>query len=269
MKKNMFILSIAALLVACTGGTSINNNGTPTGELYWPDVERVSFEHGKGTFVNLENLSKARPGLSRDDMYDLFGRPHFAEGFHVREWTYLFYFNTPGYGTDGVSSCQYKILFDDRYLAQSYHWHPVDPVDGHCPPLSEKQATYRLDADALFAFDRSDLAAVNTRGRQALNNLAEELKTFGEIKEIEVKGYTDYLGDSAYNDALSQRRAETVSEYLISLGVKPEVIKAKGYGETKPVVTDCSSSSRGHASLVECLAPNRRVEIDVDGYGIR
>lgn len=265
MKKYLLLSLTAALLSACGTATKINADGSPNGELHWPDPEEVEFEHGKGTFPNLENLSKIRAGMSRDQLYDLIGRPHFTEGFHVREWNYLFYFNTPGLGTDGVSTCEYKVLFDKDLLGQNYYWRPIDPVDGFCPPSGEKKGIYTLNADALFAFDRSDLQAINAKGREELQHLADELKTFAEVRHITITGHTDRLGDDAYNAGLSLRRAETIKAYLVSEGLPAAKISAQGMGENNPVV-QCSEINR--QSLIACLAPNRRVEVAVDGYGI-
>lgn len=262
MKKQFAMIGLAVLLTACAG-TKLNADGSPNGELHWPDPQDVEFEHGKGTFPNLENLSKIRAGMSRDQLYDLIGRPHFTEGFHVREWNYLFYFNTPNLGTDGVSTCEYKVLFDKDLLAQNYYWKPIDPVDGFCPPSGKKQDTYTLSADALFAFDRSDLDAVNAKGHAELQNLARELKQFVEINQITITGHTDRLGDAQYNRQLSQRRAESVREYLIGEGIPADKIKTQGMGENNPVQS-CSQSKRHE--LIACLAPNRRVEVMVDGY---
>ena len=58
----------------------------------------------------------------------------------MREWDYLFHFNTPGVGTEGVTTCQYKVLFDSQRYARSFHWHAVDPVNAACPPVVEKPA---------------------------------------------------------------------------------------------------------------------------------
>ena len=88
----------------------------------------------------MNNLKQIRSGMTKDELYDLIGRPHFNEGFRVREWDYLFHFNTPGVGTEGVTTCQYKVLFDSQRYARSFHWRAVDPVNAVCPPVVEKPA---------------------------------------------------------------------------------------------------------------------------------
>lgn len=84
-----------------------------------------------------------KPGLSKDDIYKILGRPHYDEGmFGVREWNYLFHFRTPGVpanpdigsGVEGITTCQYKVLFDKHKYARSFHWKAVFPEDAVCPP---------------------------------------------------------------------------------------------------------------------------------------
>ncbi|XXQ67860.1 outer membrane protein assembly factor BamE [Neisseriaceae bacterium B1] len=134
LKQTALMLAAAIALAACgSTGTHVKADGT-SDELHWPKPESTTFNKDRGTFPNLENLSKIRSGMSKDQLYDLIGRPQFNEGFRVREWDYLFHFNTPGQGTEGVTTCQYKVLFDSQKYARSFHWRTVDPVDAVCPP---------------------------------------------------------------------------------------------------------------------------------------
>lgn len=138
LKQTVCILTAAVALTACTtSGTHVKADGT-TDELRWPNPTATTFDKDRGTFPNLENLGKIRSGMSKDQLYDLIGRPQFDEGFRVREWDYLFHFNTPNQGTDGVTTCQYKVLFDSQKYARSFHWRAVDPVNATCPPAQPK-----------------------------------------------------------------------------------------------------------------------------------
>ena len=66
--------------------------------------------------------------------------------FGVREWDYLFHFHTPGVeadpanksGVDGITTCQYKVVFDKHKFARSFYWNPVFPEDAACPPPAPK-----------------------------------------------------------------------------------------------------------------------------------
>jgi OOP family OmpA-OmpF porin len=67
---------------------------------------------------------------------------------------------------------------------------------------------------------------------------------------VEVAGHTDSRGNDSYNLKLSQRRAESVRDYLISMGIESSRLTARGYGESQPVATNSTEGGR---------AQNRRV----------
>jgi len=115
----------------------------------------------------------------------------------------------------------------------------------------------RLEADTLFEFDSNELTA---DGARLLDDLAGSLTAAGlQEQKLQITGYADRIGEDDYNLELSQRRAAAVREYLVSKGVPPDYIKADGLGTANPVV-GCEGE-RG-AALVQCLAPNRRTEVE-------
>lgn len=274
MKKWAMLSAAAAVLAACTSaGTRVQSDGSAE-ELVWPNPESTTFNKDRGTFPNLGSLKEIRSGMTKDQLYYLIGRPQFNEGFRVNEWDYLFHFNTPGQGTDGVTTCQYKILFDKNKFARTFHWKPVDPVDAVCPPPPAPTPTpqvspppapqyFTLSADALFVFDRGDEANMLPRGKAELDALANQLRRFPRLDNIRIIGHTDYLGTDYYNLLLSQQRAETVRRYLADRGVPRAIMFAYGAGESQPV-KQCTSTGNRQA-LIDCLQPNRRVEIEVNG----
>ena len=133
--KTMSLLAIAACtLAACNSVNSSPNSEGQSSTLDWPNPRSTTFNKDRGTFPNVDSLKQIRSGMTKDQLYYLIGRPHFEEGFRVREWDYLFHFNTPGVGPNGVTTCQYKILFDSQKYARSFHWRAVDPVGVACPP---------------------------------------------------------------------------------------------------------------------------------------
>ena len=93
-------LAIAALLALAGCGTStvsknISDDGR-AGEVVFPNIENDAWLK-EGTYPNLDNLRRIAPGVSKDQLYDLVGRPHFRESlFGVREWDYIFNFRVPG-----------------------------------------------------------------------------------------------------------------------------------------------------------------------------
>jgi OOP family OmpA-OmpF porin len=126
---------------------------------------------------------------------------------------------------------------------------PVAPP----PPRFEKVS---LSSTELFGFDSATLNLPQPK----LDEIAAALQADPSITDVDITGYTDRLGSPKYNQKLSERRANSVREYLVSKGVDGSRLKAYGKGEQNPVVTDCNQKKR--AELIACLAPNRRVEVE-------
>jgi len=138
---------------------------------------------------------------------------------------------------------------------------PVAPAAA--PP--KKPAVVNLAAGSLFDFNKSTLSS---NGKKAIDDqVIAKLKDMGEIRFINVNGHTDRLGSTQYNQKLSEARAESVKAYLISRGADPAKIETYGYGKTLPVKScpDKVGGKTDRKALIECLAPNRRVEIEIQG----
>ena len=263
------VLMLAAVLSACATKSDVKADGTTDNPVF-PEARHISptFAKKMGTFPTADELAQIKAGMTKDQFYKLLGRPHFNEGmFAVREWDYVFHFHTPGQGTNDVTTCQFKIIYDTDKFARSFHWKAVDPVDAVCPPSQPTPTTQRvsIEADALFAFDKSGTADMNAAGKAKLDEFANKVKQFDKLNAIRIVGYTDRLGKEDYNQSLSERRAETVRNYLVNRGVPAGVISAEGRGERNPV-QQCSDNLSRQA-LIDCLQPNRRVDIEVDGSG--
>ncbi|MCO6551789.1 MAG: porin OmpA [Gilliamella sp.] len=119
---------------------------------------------------------------------------------------------------------------------------------------------YVLNEDVLFAYAKADLKA---EGRQALDNLLTNLVKLNPTESaIVVIGHTDRIGSVNYNQKLSEQRANSVMKYLVEKGVPANLITAHGMGKSQPVTGTKCNALRG-ADLKACLAPDRRVEIEV------
>ena len=118
-------------------------------------------------------------------------------------------------------------------------------------------------AESMFGFDKS---AVQPEGKAALDTFAKELQG-ARFDRVTVEGHTDRLGSTAYNQTLSMERAEAVKNYLVAPGgLDAAKISAVGKSEALPVTKpeDCKGT-KDSAKLRACLAPDRRVEIEVSG----
>ena len=116
-----------------------------------------------------------------------------------------------------------------------------------------------IEAEKLFGFDKSKL---QEGSKPVLDAAAAKIKANPAVGLVLVTGHTDRLGSEAYNQKLSERRANTVKEYLISQGVDSSRLQAVGKGESEPVVT-CDGTKKTK-KLIECLQPNRRVVISAE-----
>jgi OOP family OmpA-OmpF porin len=97
-----------------------------------------------------------------------------------------------------------------------------------------------------------------------LDDLSTQLKT-STVDVIHVTGHTDRLGSNAYNQKLSERRAQAVREYIVAGGFADSKIDAKGMGETQPVTKPEDCKGKQSAKVIACLQPDRRVDVELEG----
>ncbi|HAG2475545.1 TPA: porin OmpA [Salmonella enterica] len=122
---------------------------------------------------------------------------------------------------------------------------------------------FTLKSDVLFNFNKSTL---KPEGQQALDQLYSQLSNLDpKDGSVVVLGFTDRIGSDAYNQGLSEKRAQSVVDYLISKGIPSDKISARGMGESNPVTGNTCDNVKPRAALIDCLAPDRRVEIEVKG----
>ena len=121
--------------------------------------------------------------------------------------------------------------------------------------------TFNLNSDVTFAFGKANL---KPQAQATLDGIYGEIAQVHSAK-VAVAGYTDRIGSDAGNLKLSQRRADTVANYLVQKGVATNAISATGYGKANPVTGATCDQVKGRKALIACLAPDRRVEIAVNG----
>lgn len=122
---------------------------------------------------------------------------------------------------------------------------------------------FAFNSDVLFDFAKSNLKPAATA---ELDSVHAQISGLGLADPaVNVAGYTDRIGKDAPNLKLSQARAETVANYLVSKGVNPATVTAVGYGKASPVTGNSCDAVKGRKQLIACLAPDRRVEIEVKG----
>ncbi len=135
------------------------------------------------------------------------------------------------------------------------------PAPAPTPPPAPTRVTF--SADSLFDFNSS---VIKPAGIVELDKLAADLRGV-DFNTIEVIGHTDRIGSVAYNQRLSNERATAVKDYLVmSAIIGPTQVTARGVASTQPVTTMAQCGNNlARAALIVCLAPDRRVEVEVSG----
>lgn len=269
MTRNTLLCTALAVAVVATGcsrhvSRDISPDGV-AGQVVFPQRDRALMRDG--IYPTVEHVGQVGSGVTKDQLYQLLGRPHFREGFNAREWDYILNFREG----DVVRTCQYKVVFDNDYRGRSFHWLPGDcaalvsgAVDGGLAASGAGgtvpgASVFMIEGSGLFAFDRSSVNDLTAGGRAELDRVATEINRASHVRDVEIQAHTDYLGGAQYNFALSQARANSVRDYLVGAGVNPATVRSIGMGQGHPV-KQCSSQLP-RQQLIDCLAPNRRVQI--------
>ena len=140
---------------------------------------------------------------------------------------------------------------------------PAPALVPMAPPASAPVKRVTFAAETLFGFDRAEM---RPEGKASLDTFAKELDGT-RYDSINVIGHTDRLGTPAYNQKLSEQRANAVKSYLAINGkVDANKVTATGKGESTPLTNaaDCKGN-KPSAKLIACLQPDRRVDLDVTG----
>ena len=196
--------------------------------------------------------------------------PHFAfrYGFGPRFYPYPWFYGPPYYAVP---------LYAPPPVAYTYRYYAPAPAPAPAPspeasgprqysevPHEAAEVSHAriarvertvLSARELFAFDKARVKGPIEK----LDEIAETMKREPAIDQVRITGYTDRIGTKEYNQKLSERRARAVKDYLVAQGVAPRRLIAVGKGMADPVV-QCNDKDR--AALIQCLEPNRRVEVE-------
>ncbi len=145
--------------------------------------------------------------------------------------------------TVGVGSPDFRAFLGLNYT------HHKEEAPAPKPVIAAKKIT--IDQMIHFDFDKYN---IKKDSYGILNDVASILKSNPQIKKIRIEGHTDSIGTDAYNMKLSQRRANSVREYLIQQGISADRLEAVGYGKSRPIAPNNTAAGR---------AKNRRVEFNV------
>lgn len=184
------------------------------------------------TLVDLENEHEVMKSISSDDGSYLVCLPsNRSYALYASSVGYLFY--SDHFDMKGIHSID-KPFTKDIYLS---------PIR-----INEVMVMRNI-------FYATDSYELKPESKVELNRLLEFLKLNPTLK-IEVGGHTDDQGDNVYNQKLSENRAKSVVDYLISNQIVSDRVKWVGYGETKPIADNRTDEGR---------AQNRRTEVKITG----
>jgi len=124
-----------------------------------------------------------------------------------------------------------------------------EPVAAPAPPPPPPAPAPRPEPEVIFEFDSTvtfgfDSAVIRPEAEAELNRAASILRQRDEIILLEVAGHTDSIGSEEYNRDLSQRRAQSVADYLEGRGIARERMRVVGFGESRPKVPNTPPENR-------------------------
>ena len=254
LKTVMFISVMGAALTAHantqSAATAVAIEFPEVKASYLKQVQRYELS-------SVVNLGK---GLDKDQVRRLLGNPQFNEGIFInKQWNYVLDLHIPN--TDNYQRCQLRIDFDKHKKIAQWYWKESSCAD-LVAAAGESTAPVTAVASALrttnlqFEFNGFDRDAI-VNDSQALQALIAQIKA-DQPSHIEIDAYADRIGQSDDNQALAQYRAETVTHLLIEAGIDANIIEIKAHGATS-AYSQCDGAKS--APVVQCLSPNRRVNI--------
>ena len=133
------------------------------------------------------------------------------------------------------------------------------------PAAAPKAAAFgekvTIAADALFDFNK---ATLRPEGKAKLDDVVGKAKQLN-LEVIIAVGHADRIGSAAYNQKLSEKRAASVKDYLVSKGIPANRVYTEGKGSKQPVTKPNQCKGAKSAKVIACLQPDRRVDIELIG----
>ncbi len=224
----MKTLKISALALAVFAGAA-------TTALAWTERDRDTYQdRAQRAWIGGEGYLRSVEGIARNG---------FGECWKTGTYT----------TKDGVVECG-----DTKAVVRPA---PVAPT---AKPVVSRPSMDKvtLSSKVLFGFNSAVLAP---NARTELDPIVNRLKSDANFSGMEIQGHTDYLGSAAYNQTLSQKRAEAVKAYFANSGIPAERMVAVGRGKMdekmSSVCKQHGKTKKAKAALQACLEPDRRVEL--------
>jgi hypothetical protein len=128
------------------------------------------------------------------------------------------------------------------------------------------QDTTQIAITSFLVFFPTGVSEVPSQYQEDLNKIADQLRTSGDTTEL--LGFTDNVGDPAFNQRLSERRAASIQQYLINQGVDSSILKVAFFGESQPIADNETPDGRSQNRRVKIkIAPEAPLREDAIGLG--
>lgn len=270
MQKHMQKLALIPLLIGLNASAfAAINSFDPS--IKFPEPTKGSPLLKAKFYANESDLNQMTTGLNKEQVRILVGSSQLhASIVTAQAWTYVFKFTELD---KRELVCQYQIQFDEqKKVSGSYfdsqacvdHLHPPIPgsvqVQAPAPLPLPDSLHLTIPTNMLFGFNQSTLKDLPESVKETLRTFSDQLKSNDAVLGgVTVTGYTDRIGDDAYNLKLSTARAQTIKDYLALRGVDAAKITVEGKGSSAPLV-QCPDTDK--KKLIDCLATNRRVDIE-------
>jgi OOP family OmpA-OmpF porin len=262
LSTDFSVLGRAGINFARTRDT-FTTTGAATVANFEPSDRKLNYKFGLGLQYALADWIRVRAEAERYRVSDAVGGKVVANMYSVG---LIFPFGR-------AAAPVRRAMVEPAYMPSEPAPAPEVVVQAPTPPMVEMPAPIpkaapipqrvSFSAESMFTFDRAE---IQPEGKAKLDDFVRELRGT-EYGSVTVEGHTDRLGSAAYNQSLSQRRADAVKAYLVEVGqLDSAKVNAVGKSESTPVTQpgDCKGNKQT-AALVACLQPDRRVEVEVSG----
>jgi OOP family OmpA-OmpF porin len=258
----MYDLSLDALGILNRGGVFSPYGVLGVGGLrlmYEPGPNFTHFapEAGIGAYINVWQSPDRSSGFSlRPEIKARFDNP--GQNAHFIDYIATFGFQFSFGGTPVEHHAAIEAPPPVAYTP------PPPPPPPPTPPPSELESAGVVTLTGVtFKHDSAELTG---NSHSVLDEMASGLKQHPHMR-VEIQGHTDSTGSAAYNEQLSQRRAESVRQYLITQGVGADQLVAHGFGETQPVASNASAAGRAQNRRVVAKVLSNPHNVAVEGAG--
>lgn len=138
---------------------------------------------------------------------------------------------------------------------------PVAAAPAAGPAVAPARDKVTVAADALFDFNK---ATLRPEGKTKLDDVVAKSQQL-VLEVVIAVGHADRIGSAAYNQKLSEKRAASVKDYLVSKGIPANRIYTEGKGSKQPVTKPGDCKGPKSPKVIQCLQPDRRVDIEIIG----